>query len=153
MSKKTIGLDLSYTGTGIVVWNGKNVLDQVNIRTTKKNKDEERIDMIGRAVVRMVKKWKPALVGIENYAYGLPMGMARLGELGGVIKYRLFKLEQPVVAIPVNIVRRHVVGNGNASKDQVIDVAEPFIHSNDDNLADAWALAKYIWDKELPKLT
>lgn len=143
-----MGLDLSITNTGIVVFNGKRVLHESLIRTTNADVDEVRIAMVARAVVRVWKEYKPIYTGIENYAYSRPQQMARLGELSGVVKNKLWRLEAPWYPVNNKTARKTLCGNGNATKAQVVEAAQTFVNSNDENIADAFAIANQVWNDQ-----
>jgi Holliday junction resolvasome RuvABC endonuclease subunit len=136
-----MGLDLSLTGTGIVIWNGRKVLYEQLVKTTNRACDEERIDMISRNIVKTWKQWKPWVVGIEGPSFASPMGAVRLGELSGVVKRRLWKLEAAWEMIPPTSAKKHFTGNGRAGKNEVVAMANKFLMTNDDNVCDGLAVA------------
>jgi crossover junction endodeoxyribonuclease RuvC len=58
--------------------------------------------------------------------------------------------EIPYEAIPVGTIKRHATGQGNASKQQVIDAMRKHGHApTDDNEADALALLHCVLDREV----
>jgi crossover junction endodeoxyribonuclease RuvC len=144
---RTMGLDLSYSVTGIVVYDSKKdkVLEELSVRTTPRDPDEERIYSIARTIVKVWKKLKPVYVGIENYSYGSPNGMARLGELGGVVKNRLWRLESAFICVPPTTLKKDATGSGRATKAEMVEAASGYIITNDDNVADAFHLSRYVY--------
>jgi crossover junction endodeoxyribonuclease RuvC len=83
----------------------------------------------------------PDLVAIEGYSLASPgrLALVRLGELGGVVRARLFELEVRYVEIPPTSLKRHATGNGNANKEQMEARARELgaLITNHDE-ADAW---------------
>ena len=60
----------------------------------------------------------PDLVVIENYSLGSPgkISLVRLGEIGGVIRERLFELDVDYVEVTPSNLKRFATGNGAADK-------------------------------------
>lgn len=87
-----------------------------------------RLHELARAVERALKLHppRPELVIIEGYGLGTPgrLALVRLGELGGVLRLRLFELGVPYVEIPPASLKRYATGNGNADKDRMIAAAQ-----------------------------
>lgn len=86
-----------------------------------------RLHELERALERLISLYppKPELVIIEGYALGGPgrLSLVRLGELGGVIRLRLFELGIPYLEIPPTVLKRYATGNGAAKKPAMIDAA------------------------------
>lgn len=166
-AQAAIGLDLSLTGTGLVVWNGRKVLRARLLRTephppTSKQQesglrpngkyrglDEERIDWVTKKIVASIRKFQPRLVAIEGYSFGSnqPGGAVR-HELAGVLKNRLLRLETPYVIYPPRSLKKWFTGSGSASKEEmVLEASRRGFTTKDDNLADAYALARYAFEE------
>lgn len=142
--KACLGLDLSLTSTGAVIWNGRRVLAAVRIATNPAMGDDEtRIDHISRSIISIVKKHRPAVAVIENYAYNRPFQMARLGELGGVVKYRLRRTGVIVHTVPNSTSKKFLTDNGKASKQQMVTAARAYFEVDSDDIAEAFGLAKF----------
>lgn len=87
----------------------------------------------------------PDLIIVEGYAPSpFPWSMIRLGELGGVVRLRLFEMDIPFVEIPPKSVKLFATGNGNAGKPAMIAAAEALdaLVRNDDE-ADAFHLRRF----------
>lgn len=87
----------------------------------------------------------PDLVAIEGYGLGTPgrLALVRLGELGGVVRVRLFELEVRYVEVPPTSLKRHATGNGNADKTTMLERAHELgapVTNHDE--ADAWLLRR-----------
>lgn len=149
----TMGLDLSLSSTGLVVWNGQKVKSFCLKKTTTKSPTEERISDIERTVMLGVRKYRPSLVVIEGHAYNSHGGSSNaLHELHGVVKQALWKSESAFCLVPPPRLKSQATGNGRASKDEMIEAAEIFwprlrtISGKRDDLADALHLAKYGYE-------
>lgn len=98
----------------------------------------------------------PDLAVVEDYALGAPgrISLVRLGEIGGVIRTRLFELTIPLVLISNGTVKMFATGDGSAKKPAMIAAARklgapPTI--NDDE-ADAFHLRRMAlaYHQQLP---
>jgi crossover junction endodeoxyribonuclease RuvC len=91
---------------------------------------------------------RPDLFVIEGYSLASPgrLALIRLGEIGGVIRLRLFEREIPYVEIPPSSLKRFATGHGNATKEQMIRRAIELgahLHGSDnDDEADAYHLRR-----------
>lgn len=87
----------------------------------------------------------PELVAIEDYTLEVPgkRALVRLGELGGVLRLRLFELGVDFIEVSPTSLKRHATGRGNATKEQMVDRAHALgaAVTNDDE-ADAWLLRR-----------
>lgn len=83
------------------------------------------------------------LVVIEGYAFGAKGSSGiSLGELGGVVRLKLFDCKIPYVEVPPTQVKKFVTGKGGAPKDVMLkEVLKRWnFDTNDDNVADAYSL-------------
>lgn len=164
--RRVMGLDLSVRGTGMVVWNGKKALAAKHLRTEGvktegqvtgllpsgmfRGNPEERIEWLSRRVVKCYRRLLPDLVVIEEYAFSRhSRGLSILHECGGVVKNKLFRMEAPLVIVQNTTSKLYLAGRGRASKEEMIAAAQiywPECPDNDD-IADAFGLAKWGWDK------
>jgi Holliday junction resolvasome RuvABC endonuclease subunit len=114
--------------------------------------DEERIEFIARTVMRCWRKWQPAAVGVEGYAFGAKgRGLTIIHETAGVVKQDLYRREALVQIIGPTELKLYATGNGHASKEEMIAAAKArgFDPSDNDNLADAFLLAVKVTDTEI----
>lgn len=138
-----LGLDLSLTGTGIVVLDENN---QVAHSETVKNKAKgmERLQIIRNRVNEVLIKFPPFCICVEGYAMGSRSGQAfSIGELGGVIKLLLFENGYNPYLVPPTRLKKFVVGGGKAEKDMIMmKVFQRWgWEASDNNTADAFSAA------------
>ena len=149
-----VGLDLSLTGSGIVVLDESGsvvatALDGWKLdRSASVREKIDRLVHIASTVMGVVHGAREGgvVVGIEGYAYNQRGATADLGELGGVVKTQLwlgFEVEPRIVA--VSTARKLVFGNGKTKKDLVLPTLRDrgFVFE-DHNVADAYVIAEAI---------
>lgn len=118
---KIIGLDLSLTRTGIALPDGQ-------LRSlTPKAGASERARRLHEIVSRLdcwIAVTHPELAVIEDYFVGRNVQTAlRLGELGGVIRTRLFEHGIRYIDLNTKTLKQYATGNGEASKDDMLGAA------------------------------
>lgn len=147
-----LGIDQSLTGTGLAVIecqlgtkpNHSSVL-YTNTVETKNLSDMQRIDYIVSHVLKIVDQFTPVLIVMENYAFGAKGRLAHLGELGGAIKYELYKKGFTVRVVAPNTLKKFITGFGDANKELMMEKIESYFGKcfSDDNQADALGLALF----------
>lgn len=157
-----MGLDISLTGTGVVVINsaGDIVFNDVFGYSLKKTDEAEahieRMIYIIKRILQVGREYSVTKVGIENYAFGIVKGhtgrsfqsssQSKLAELHGVIKTQLLmskRIVPDIVAIKTG--RKVVFGNGNLAKKDVIPRLEKHgLKFKNDNDADAFVIAECL---------
>lgn len=87
------------------------------------------------------------LVAIEGYAYSRGTSGVVLGELGGVVRYRLYRAGIGYVELGPGVWRKAVLGKGNLAKDQVrVEALKRYgIEFPDLNTLEAWGVAMGAW--------
>jgi len=141
---KVMGLDLSLTGTGVVVLNYDGTVAE-HITVSSKLRDMERLAYIRSMIGTIVSKHNPSLTCIEGYSMGSRAGqLASIGELGGVIKLLLFRNDFRFQLIPPSQLKKFVTGKGVGIKDEVMmHVYKRWEWTPvDNNQADAYGLSR-----------
>jgi Holliday junction resolvasome RuvABC endonuclease subunit len=135
-----VGLDLSLTATGIATPDSRYVVDP------GRRRGPERLDYIAAAVREACSPAR--MVAVEGYAFGRPQGMAALGEVGGLVRWLLWRLGVPYVDVPPASLKRYATGHGNAPKDEVLAAAIRRLNydGHDHNVADAMWLRAMAYD-------
>lgn len=125
---RLLALDLSLVSTGFARnWADTEVCSAglAGTITTTGLTGEKRLQEILRNVFLLCggsheSPVRPALVGIEGYAYAARNQAHQIGELGGVIRLMLYQHSIPFVVIPPTTVKQFATGKGNAGKDAVL---------------------------------
>jgi Holliday junction resolvasome RuvABC endonuclease subunit len=134
-----LGVDLSLTSTGISA-NGKTGT------ITTSAKGPERLSIISLAVLDAVIDNSIQLVAIEGYSFASRNSQAHsIGELGGVVRTRLWERNIPYVDIPPTCRAKFATGRGNAAKTEVMSSISAktglvFSGKGADDMCDAWIL-------------
>lgn len=164
-----MGLDLSMTGTGLVVlqrgtyrvlkwrWLQTEPIQkgEERIRINQKGErifvgsSEGRINFLAKQIMREWHRWEPRLVIIEEQAFSRNKAYARqTGEMTGVVKHRLYLAEAPMDMKTSTHLKKEFTGNGRAEKPQMISKARSYWPECPDNgdIADAFSAACYADD-------
>jgi Holliday junction resolvasome RuvABC endonuclease subunit len=128
-----VGIDLSLTATGICCDdNCCTTIEPKTVGMARLN------DIRGALEHHMMAD----LVMLEGYSYASRHSHAHaLGELGGLIRWSLWKSHIPYVDIPPSTLKKFATGKGNASKDQMVaSAARLGCPADNNNAVDAWWL-------------
>lgn len=157
---RVMGLDLSLSGTGIVV-RDKGEGEIIRAQTIGYSLDEDateqqRLDRLVNLAVGIktfIEEIHPHIIVIEGHAYGAKFGGAALAELHGVVKVQIYFLtKQAPMIVAVKKARKVVLDDGAADKKQI----KKFIRTleqhgvmgvdalGDHNQRDAWVLTEYV---------
>ena len=151
---KFVGLDLSYTGTGLIVLDSKSeILEQKLIKTVKTNSKydiEDRLIIIENEI-----KFIPNIMGlgnvyIEGPAYASQGNMAlQMGALNFFVRIFLRRkgVDYKIIAPPT--LKKWVTGNGRADKKLMVEKVNERWNNNfkDNNIADAYGLARMAMEE------
>jgi crossover junction endodeoxyribonuclease RuvC len=122
---KVIGIDpgLSATGVGIVRGTGLKIngFSFGSINTSKNLPLPNRLDQIFSNLLTILKDEKPDLMVVEDVfsVDKFPNAGISLGKVTGVILLAGFRMEIPVIEVPVRESKQVLTGNGNATKMQL----------------------------------
>lgn len=139
---RVVGLDLSTRSCGIARTDGR----LVTVKPRAGAKDPaRRLHEIASGVMAHVHP-RTDVVWIEDYNPGGIQGltMAKLGEVGGVVKLRLFERGIRYELLNLQTLKAFGAGRGGASKDEMVEAcrAAGGCPANDDE-ADAFWLRRY----------
>lgn len=140
-----VGIDQSYSGFAIAIIDKK---DNYLITVYKSPlRGVDRLYDLHDHITSSLQHINVEDVAIEGYAFGSQMANM-LGELGGVVKLTL-KLVGPwyPLIVPPTVLKKYVTGKGQGvSKSQImLHVYKKWgVELNDDNAADAYALARIV---------
>lgn len=148
-----IGIDVSLTATGICAISEVGVKSLL-IPTTPQEHDFKRQLKIADTVLGFVEaanRNDRVVVAIEGYANSaFKRGSGKLftrAEIVGMIKISLsLKYNCDIFIVQPTSLKLFICGKGNGSKQQMMDAIQLRYNKffNDDNLADAYALCKYL---------
>lgn len=142
-----LGIDQSLTSTGMVLLRETGQEELVTTIKTGKLRGVERLDFIIGSICSVIEPWKVTKIGMEDYAFSGNQGFS-LGELGGVIKYVLFKKYgiKPVIIHNTKI-KKWATGKGNANKNLVMlgTYKKYNVELKNDNEYDAYNIAKIVY--------
>jgi Holliday junction resolvasome RuvABC endonuclease subunit len=151
---KFVGIDLSYTATGLIVLDSKGeILEQKLIKTSK---SDSKFDIEDRLIrIENDVKFVPNIMGlasvyIEGPAFASQGNAAlQMGALNFFVRTFLRKKEVDYKIIAPPTLKKWVTGSGRADKKQMIDKVEERwnIKFKDNNLADAYGLARMAMEE------
>jgi crossover junction endodeoxyribonuclease RuvC len=139
----TAGLDLSLTSTGISI-NGE--VSVIRVST----KGVIRLNEISSKIVQLFKTNSVDCVAIEGYSFASRNSQAHsIGELGGVVRLRLWEMGVPYVEIPPTSRAKFATGRGNAAKNEVVSSVSAktglvFSGAGADDMCDAFLLEEML---------
>lgn len=112
------------------------------------------IESVAQVIEQIIIIYKPDAVVMEGVAFAAGGRVADLAMLNGVIRHIVIQHDIPVYVVPSTSNKMHFIGNGQATKDMMIEgwkrmdpVANEFNIKKLDDLADAFSLAHYPEDK------
>jgi Holliday junction resolvasome RuvABC endonuclease subunit len=150
--KLIVGLDLSLTATGWATYNTESkVLNSGTVNSKLKGMDrlDEIVTLIEGMIVHLFRSLKTPItwieavdnceVYIENYGFASKGRVVYQGELGGIVRYMLWKHGVKYHDIPPTIAKKVLTGKGNCEKSLILkELYKKYkIDVDDDNIADA----------------
>lgn len=156
-----IGIDQSYTSTGIVIIDGIDQLIDYKIITSDKSKSiHQRAHDIAEKIMFKIEQYNDVYIAIEGLAYGMRGNATRdLAGLQFVIMDNL--LDYNVKIVTPTELKKFATGNGRASKDEMIAKLPEYILNIFNkikkskglaDLADAYHLAMWRAVDNIPQL-
>ncbi len=131
--KKIAGIDYSLTSPAICVWEthddtfnfyylGKPSSTYNNLYSTpypKWETKEQRHEMLSDWALSIIKGCEPY---IEGYAYGATgNAILNIAENMGILKHKMYKIEQSFTTVPPTVIKKFATGKGNANKELMYD--------------------------------
>jgi crossover junction endodeoxyribonuclease RuvC len=141
-----MGLDLSLTGSGVVVLDGAGP-PVVAETLSNKLRGMERLGSLRDRIGALVSAWRPALICIEGYNRGAKNGREEAGELSGVVRLMLHRNGFKYVLASPGQVKKFATGKGVAEKSlMMMTVFKKWgFEPKTDDEADAMSLAKIAY--------
>lgn len=106
----------------------------------------KRLIEISESIGNLIVEFKIKAVAIEGYAFSSRNSQAHsIGELGGVVRTMLYRMDIPYIEIPPTCRAKFSTGKGNASKNEVISFVSAktgivWKNPGADDKCDAWIL-------------
>ncbi len=136
------------TGYGIIRFekNQYSVIDSGLIRLDPKEDLSRRLVTLYSRLAALIEAWKPVCMGIETAFFNKNISSTmKLGHARGVILLAAAQQDLQIVELSPREVKRHVTGNGNASKQQVEAMISRLLNiesrTQDYDMSDALAIA------------
>lgn len=149
-----VGLDQSYTGSGLVMFDvdGK-LINHTLIESKPGPKPMDQIDRITgifQSVYDFVnanRNGLPVCVVMEDFAYAQANQMAALGGLGWFLRIMMARAGWNFATCSTSILKKVATGKGNSEKEVVMMCVYKrwTFESSDNNVADAYVLGKLCW--------
>lgn len=140
---RVMGIDLSLTSTG---YSSEETRGHIPARS----KGVERLDEISKRIMTLITEHNIKAVAIEGYSFASRNSHAHsIGELGGVMRLRLWENGIPFVEIPPTSRAKFATGKGNAAKTEVMSSISAktgivFSGAGADDMCDAFVLEEMI---------
>lgn len=147
---RILGIDPGIARVGwAVIGTTKPLLTTISfgcIETDKKEKDEDRLLAIHKAILFLCKKFRPDVMSVEELFFAANAKTAiGVGQSRGVILLSAAEVHIPVVSYTPLAVKRTIAGYGNADKEQVERMVVRILKLKQgpklDDTADALAIA------------
>jgi len=148
------GIDLSFTETGIVLLDqNSKIVEEMIIGSDKKDSYEKRIYNIYDRCRWVSDVSHLKMINIEGLSYGSIGKIAELGALHYFFRVKFFENKSPYIITTPTELKKFITGKGNSKKEIMIkEIYKKWgADFNNNNLADAYALAKFIVDKKETK--
>lgn len=146
MTKYIYALDLSLSNTGIVIFDGDNddITKSVlvtSVETKSKLSTQERLKIIADYFIKLIEKYPPSVVAIENGFYKFNKSTQTIYMVHGIVRYLFSNVEQ--VLYPPATVKKFCSGRGNIKKDALREFIKEKYHDIDfanNDQSDAYAI-------------
>lgn len=146
---RIIGIDpgLQKTGWGIIEKEGNALrfLQCGQIRTNARTPLSQRLALIDEQIRLVLRLWNPQAAAIEEtFMNNNPASALLLGQARGAAIVSLAREGLSVAEYPANLVKKSLVGNGHATKDQIgmmVSMLLPGAKAASSDEADALAIA------------
>ena len=157
-----MGLDLALAQTGLVILTEHgSLLRHFTLRyplSRKKRSDPpiteadriQRLINLTNEIVGIAKEYKVRYAAVEGFAYAKQFQAHQLGEVAGNLKVQMWLARKILVqVVPPKTARKHFLGYGNPSKQQVMEVVQDRLglRVDNDHEADAYVIARYLFDE------
>jgi len=128
MQSRTLAIDPGFDRIGVAVLENDKLLFSDCIETDRKSPHQERLLMIGKAVEKIIKKWKPEALAIEKLFFNQNVTNAlKVSEARGVILYEAARAGLEIFEYSPQAIKIAVTGYGKADKAQIVNMVRKLI--------------------------
>src|SRR3989344_9327853 len=125
---RVLAIDPGFDRIGVAILDKKEVLYSYCIETNRKLSHEKRLLEIGRFIKRVIKKWKPQALAIENLFFNKNISTAlKVSEARGVIIYEASSAGLEVCEYSPQAIKIAVTGYGKADKMQIATMVKKLV--------------------------
>lgn len=149
-SPVSLGIDASWSNTGMVSigFDGDfgEVLQERCVSSSPKPSVSiyERLDLIGKQILDFVQLVQPTTILLEGYAHSAKFGREKMGELGGHIKWLLWREGLNPIIVPPATLKSFVCNSGGAKKEAMMmhTLRRWGYEAKNNDLCDAYGLSR-----------
>lgn len=147
-----VGIDQSVLHTGVCILDETGATTYLGLIEPSKLKNYDRLAYIRDALSDILGDTRYIVGALEGYSYGSVNKKYLLGEIGAIVKLALHDRCDVVHVVAPTQVKLFTAGRGSASKETVMKAVERQwgVSLNDDNLADAYSLARVALEVAFP---
>ena len=132
---RILGIDQSYTSTGIVVLEDDDVVYAERYVTDDKRDKPDRALEIAKRILEVVQEQYPFLIALEGLAFGMRGDATRdLAGLQFVIVCMLREHDRDCIVVAPNTVKKFATGNGRCEKIEMYDCLPDNVKTLFDNM-------------------
>jgi len=145
-----IGIDPSFTGTGLIALSNGDIKKERLIVSNSKDEVEDRLVYITDRIIDFCVEFSKPIIYMEGIAFAKKSTYAhQLGALHFYIRIRLKQIRQTFTVVPPTELKKFVTGKGNCKKDLMLmkTYKRWGVEFDDDNICDAYCLARYADSK------
>ncbi len=141
-----LGIDQSYSATGVAVITEKGELKHIDLIETDKKFMFKSLEIIKSTLTNIIRSYDGLIVraALEGGSFNSTGAIFDLGALFGVVSNLLYEKGLDPIVVPPKLLKKFATGNANAKKIDIINSVKEFWKTNieNDNEADAFILAQ-----------
>ena len=128
LARTVLAIDPGFDRVGVAVLEKDNLLFSDCIETNRKSPHQERLLTIGKAVEKIIRKWKPEALAIEKLFFNQNVTNAlKVSEARGIIIYEAAKAGLEIFEYSPQAIKIAVTGYGKADKTQIASMVRKLI--------------------------
>lgn len=125
---KVLAIDPGFDRIGVAVLEKDELLFSCCIETSRKSLHQERLLEIGKAISKIIKKWKPSALAVEELFFNKNITNAmKVSEARGVVIYEAAQAGLEIFEYSPQAIKIAVTGYGKADKTQVESMVNKLI--------------------------